>query len=132
MSFVTAPRDIRVTDRTVRVTEGRREAVKVDFIPPDIAPVPTLALELEKGLAGWTDTDKVITEAVNGGVIVGRHRALVDEKQCGERVVRSPRRVITRVVSAGPSASYRAAQARAAELAARNSREARERKARKR
>lgn len=132
MSFVTAPRDIRVTDRTTRVTEGRREAVKVDFIPPDIAPVPTLALELEKGLAGWTDTDKVITEAVNGGVIVGRNRALVDEKRCGKRVIRAPRPVITRVVSAGPSASYRAAQARAAELAERGQAEARARKARKR
>lgn len=34
---------------TARVSIGR------DFIAPDIAPVPTVATELEKGRAGWTD-----------------------------------------------------------------------------
>lgn len=125
MSFVTAPRDIRVTGRDVRVTERRSEAVKVDFIPPETAPVPTHVLEMQKGLTGWTDTDKKVE------TVTPVFPVYEDNLTVGNTVIRQAPRKITRVISAGPSASYRAAQARAAELAERGRAEARARKARK-
>lgn len=44
--------------REVRVTP--RKSVQTPFVAPDLSPVSTSALELEKGLIGWTDHDYVI------------------------------------------------------------------------
>lgn len=47
-----------VETREVRVTA--RSGVTTPFVAPDVAPVPLLARELEKGLKGWTDTDNKV------------------------------------------------------------------------
>ena len=48
MSYLPEFRDVRVT---------RRVSIAKDFVAPDMAPVSTHALEMEKGAVGWTDFD---------------------------------------------------------------------------
>jgi hypothetical protein len=131
MSHLPEFREVRVTPRGARLTpNGKLTAVTPQFIAPDVAPVPTLAWELEKGKVGWTDFDKRVETVTD--TAAARRKAAADLKALamGETVIREPRPAITRVVSAGPSKSYRAAQLAAQELAERNCREARAKRAR--
>ncbi|QNJ55869.1 hypothetical protein SEA_PAINTERBOY_94 [Mycobacterium phage PainterBoy] len=55
--------------REVRVTA--RESVKMPFAAPDLSPVRTVDIELDKGIPGWTDTD-VVVEDLRGGHLSSR------------------------------------------------------------
>ena len=44
--------------REVRVTA--RDSVRAPFVAPEQSPVPTIAVELEKGLPDWTDRGVVV------------------------------------------------------------------------
>lgn len=131
MSYVTTPRKVMVTDRQQRVTERRREAVKADFIAPEMAPVSTHAREMDKGLAGWTDHDKHVPDLTRDVHAERLAKQRLREAMVGESVVRRTPAKITRVVTAGPTASYRDAQLAAQKLIERNRREAMARKAKK-
>ena len=55
--------EVRVRARGVRLNPDSNATSQVstrsDFIAPDLSPVSTQAIELfEKGLSGWTDSDK--------------------------------------------------------------------------
>ena len=60
----TIPRapEVRVTARGVRLSPNSSATFQVstrsDFVAPELSAPSTLALELDKGLAGWTDGPK--------------------------------------------------------------------------
>ena len=132
MAWLPEFREVRVTSRGVRLTEhGKLVAVNTrsDFVAPDISPVSTHQLELEKGQVGWTDFDKRVETLTSDR----RERQLaaqrLREATVGETVIRAPRPKTVLVRSAGPSASYRNAQVAAQKLVERNRREASARRA---
>lgn len=114
MSITSPPRETRVRPRGVRLTpNGRLTSVKADFIPADLSPVSTHALEMDKGRAGWTDTDKKI-ETVTP---TPKPDPALDYT-IGSAVIRRDRNRPARTVTGGPTASYRARVAAAQRLAA--------------
>lgn len=65
--------------RDVRVTA--RKSIGRDFIAPELSPVHTVDLELEKGIPGWTDKDVKIADntQVDGGkdaFLLAEHEAI--------------------------------------------------------
>lgn len=106
--------------REARVTA--RKSVTMPFAPsqdPYVVgvPVPTLDVELDKGLRGWSDFDVKIDAA-------GEHRSrqsIIEDEQrfeeitAGETIIRKAPRKDVRVVSrTGPNAHFKQMQARAA------------------
>lgn len=114
MSYTTPPRDVRVTPRN---------SVRSPFIPPDIAPVPTIVRELLKGEQGWTDHDVKVPNLATDHRPRGHAGRVLDAYRVGNPIPRqtstTARAIRTRYNAGGPSAAYRAAQQRAAALAAR-------------
>lgn len=98
--------------RETRVTA--RQSIRTPFVPQDMAPVSTLARELDKGLPGWTDMDVKLPSTVSS-----RDKKLAAQRlaeyNVGTPVRKAPQRTV-RVYSAGPSADFKARQARAARL----------------
>lgn len=99
--------------REVRVT--RRESVKAPFVAPDLSPVRTVDLELDKGQRGWTD-HSIKVDAPPTDYHKPRGLALpTDDVKFGEgpRVSRPVSRMKpvvhpTRYLNQGPSARRRA------------------------
>ena len=61
--WLTEVHEVRVTMRGVRLSEGgapTQVSTRSDFIAPDLSAPSTLALELDKGLRGWSDYDNEI------------------------------------------------------------------------
>ncbi|QGZ16888.1 hypothetical protein KI248_gp11 [Mycobacterium phage Phaded] len=100
--------------REVRVTA--RKSIRQDFIAPDLSPVRLIDRELEKGLKGWTDFDVKIEQEGNAKP-KGLAERQLEELSVGTRIRRSPAPRQGRVVSpTGPSAHFKAMQARASRL----------------
>ncbi|ALA48190.1 hypothetical protein AU152_gp77 [Mycobacterium phage Phlei] len=110
MSWVAAPRDVRVT---------AKRSVTTPFAPADMAPVSTLSLELEKGKRGWTDFDTKVIDLTTDHLPKGLLRDREVEQTCGLSVIRKRQPVKRSVMATGPSAQYKAMRERAALLAAR-------------
>lgn len=123
MSYVSSPRDVRVTRKGVRLTPGGQlTQVTPQFIPGDVSPVSTHNLELAKGAIGWSDYEnKPEVVSVNGGVVSGGSDPYAFTPSRA-RMIPKRRPTIVRVVSAGPTAAYREAKRRSEELAARDAR----------
>ncbi|BBX09481.1 hypothetical protein [Mycolicibacterium aichiense] len=76
--------------REVRVT--RRKSIVTPFAAPELSPVRTVDIELDKGIPGWTDKD-VLVEEINRP---GNHKPVKLAKQQLEEmtmgtVLRKPR-----------------------------------------
>lgn len=128
MSHLPEFREVRVTPRGARLTpNGKIQGVTAQFIAPELSAPSTHALEMEKGKSGWTDFDKKVA------TVTPVFPVFEDDVRCAKAsdVVRRNRPKVVRVVSAGPSNSYRDAQIRAAKLAAENSRIAAAKRAKK-
>jgi len=104
--------------REVRVTA--RKGTPRDFIAPEVSSPSTLALELEKGARGFTDTDAKVVTVVTTPAEEKAKRLAKDVKvmYAGKRVIRHRDQGPARTVSGGPSAAQREARLRAAQLAA--------------
>ena len=75
--------------RDVRVTQ--RQSIRAPFVAPDMAPVATIALELEKGLPDWTSGDA--PEAVNRDYTAEAALARAAEAEtftCGDMIRKAP------------------------------------------
>lgn len=101
------------TVRETRVTA--RQSIRTPFVPQDMSPVSTLAIEQDKGIPGWTDRDVKLPSTVSAQDKRLAAQRLV-EARVGSSVIRKAPRVERRIYSAGPSADYKARQARAARL----------------
>ncbi len=65
-STIPAAHEVRVTGRGVRLTpDGSpvQVSTRSDFIAPDLSAPSTLAIELNKGLRGWTRDDVEVIDA---------------------------------------------------------------------
>ena len=72
--------------REVRVTA--RQSIRKDFIAPDLSPVSLLNRELEKGKAGWTDTDVKVTDLTGYHLPTGLAERQLEEMNVGTYVPR--------------------------------------------
>ena len=94
-STIPSAHEVRVRMRGVRISEnGARVQVSTrsDFIAPDLSPVSTHQVEMQKGTRDWTDFDLKIPAPVNGGVIVGRAERELAEMNCSSTTrIRRPK-----------------------------------------
>lgn len=88
--------EVRVRARGVRLTpdgKGVQVSTRSDFIAPDLSAPSTLAIELDKGLAGWTRDD---VKPATVTPVFPKHE---DDYAVGTAVIRKPvaeMRVISR------------------------------------
>ncbi|ACE80015.1 hypothetical protein Pukovnik_89 [Mycobacterium phage Pukovnik] len=100
--------------REVRVTA--RKSIRTPFAAPELSAPRTVDLELDKGLKGWTDFDVKIEQEGNAKP-KGLAERQLGELNVGTRIRRTPAPRQGRVVSpTGPSAHFKAMQARASRL----------------
>ncbi|QDP44673.1 hypothetical protein SEA_NOTHINGSPECIAL_89 [Mycobacterium phage NothingSpecial] len=100
--------------REVRVTA--RKSIKTPFVAPELSAVRTVDQELDKGTKGWTDFDTKVPDLRGDHLPAGLAERQLEEMKVGTFIRKAPRKA--RVVSStGPSAHYRAMQARASRLA---------------
>lgn len=101
-STIHAVREVRVTMRGVRLSENGspvQVTVRSDFIAPDLSAPATSAVELDKGLRGWSDYDVKVPAPVNGGVIVGKAERELEELTVGKTVIRTKAPATGRVIN---------------------------------
>lgn len=104
--------ETRVRARGVRLTpDGAAVQVSTrsDFVAPDISPLSTHQIEMDKGLAGWTDRDnKPEVVNVNGGIMHVTRDLMLDPFTCGTTVIRkSPPAPLVKMNRQGPSTRKR-------------------------
>ena len=103
--------------REVRVTA--RRGIPRDFIAPEVSPVSTHAVEMDKGVRGFTDMDvKLEISPTPASERVNREMRNVKDMTAGTRVIRHKVSEMHVVKTTGPSDRYREARLRAAQLAA--------------
>jgi hypothetical protein len=111
-----------VNGTEVRVTA--KDTTKSPFIAPDMAPVPTVQLELAKSEKGWTNRKakvKLGEAAQMAKAEAKRARKRQDTVRVGRSVVRKRSGQAMYVVPVtGPSESHKAMRERAARLAERD------------
>ncbi|UJD20929.1 hypothetical protein SEA_ZIMMER_91 [Mycobacterium phage Zimmer] len=110
MSWVNAPRDVRVT---------ARKATPQDFIAAELSGVGTHNLEMDKGIPGWTDLDVKVEDLTGTHVPAGLAERQLEEMKVGTYVPRKASDRKVRVLNpTGPNSYHKAMKARAAKLAA--------------
>jgi hypothetical protein len=106
-------RDVRVT---AKVSTPR------DFIAPELSPVPTHNVEMDKGIRGFTDMDKKVVTVVTTPAQerIKRDMRLVKDMTVGTRVIRHKVSAKHVVPTTGPTSAREQAMARAKMLAERD------------
>ena len=104
--------------REVRVTA--RRGTPRDFIAPELSPVSTHNVEMDKGTRGFTDMDTKVVTVVTTPAQEKAKRDMrnVKDMTVGTRVIRHKVSAKPVVKTTGPSDRYREARLRAAQLAA--------------
>ncbi|EHB47603.1 hypothetical protein MycrhDRAFT_5729 [Mycolicibacterium rhodesiae JS60] len=100
--------------RESRVRE--RKSVRSPFVAPELSPVSTIDAEREKRSKGWTDPTAVVVVLDNktSHLPKGAVERALGEMKVGVVYRKAPISKARPVSTTGPSASYRAKQARAA------------------
>ena len=105
--------------RDVRVTA--KVSVAREFIAPEVSPVSTHNVEMDKGIRGFTDMDvKIETLPTPATERVKRDMRLVKDMTVGTRVIRSKASAKHVVPTTGPTSARQEAMARAKMLAERD------------
>ncbi len=84
-STIPEAHEVRVTMRGVRISEHGspvQVSTRSDFIAPELSGPSTLAIELDKGLTGWTDTEKRVTSVLP---VFPKH---ADDHTVGKSIIR--------------------------------------------
>ncbi|BBC43649.1 hypothetical protein PBI_AN9_95 [Mycobacterium phage AN9] len=73
--------------RNVKASE--RNTIRMPFVAPELSPVRTVDLELEKGTKGWTDIDVKVPADPRDELIKARNEELLEAFTIsGDRVIR--------------------------------------------
>lgn len=110
-STIPQSHEVRVTMRGVRLTDGGtpvQVSTRSDFIAPELSRPSTLAIELDKGIRGWSDYDvKVPAPAETRADVVNREAL---DYTCSTPVVRKAPERKVRVMYSGPMGRNRTAK----------------------
>jgi hypothetical protein len=117
-STIPHAREVRVTMRGVRITDGGRPvqvSTRSDFIAPELSAPSTTALEQDKGKAGWTNKDVTPVDHRDAAkrsfmnrraeLIAARAQAILDDATCGKTVIstKAPQRELRVLNRQGPA-----------------------------